>query len=177
MLIIEIRINTQSVYREISLWCLLIHIYLVGRIVCIKTMFKMRNPSDYSTHWDWEEIAAILQATQITKFMGPTWGPPGSCRPQMGPILDPWTLLSGDLFSRISLIEDLCVLTEFSLIFFPGGPLDNLSVLVRLIAWRRACDEPWPESMMTRYSDAYMRQQASLIWFPRGLINDCYACH
>ena len=22
---------------------------------------------------------------QIAKFMGPTWGPPGSCRPQMGP--------------------------------------------------------------------------------------------
>ena len=30
--------------------------------------------------------------TQIAKFMGPTWGPPGSCRPQM---LAPWTLLSG----------------------------------------------------------------------------------
>ena len=28
-------------------------------------------------------------------FMGPTWGPPGSCRPQMGPMLAPWTLLSG----------------------------------------------------------------------------------
>ena len=26
--------------------------------------------------------------------MGPTWGPPGSCRPQMGPMLAPWTLLS-----------------------------------------------------------------------------------
>ena len=26
--------------------------------------------------------------------MGPTWGPPGSCRPQMGPVLAPWTLLS-----------------------------------------------------------------------------------
>ena len=24
-----------------------------------------------------------------------TWGPPGSCRPQMGPMLAPWTLLSG----------------------------------------------------------------------------------
>ena len=24
--------------------------------------------------------------SQITKFMGPTWGPPGSCRPQMGPM-------------------------------------------------------------------------------------------
>ena len=27
--------------------------------------------------------------------MGPTWSPPGSCRPQMGPMLAPWTLLSG----------------------------------------------------------------------------------
>ena len=27
--------------------------------------------------------------------MGPTWGPPGSRRPQMGPMLVPWTLLSG----------------------------------------------------------------------------------
>ena len=32
---------------------------------------------------------------QIAKFMGPTWRPPGSCRPQMGPMLAPWTLLSG----------------------------------------------------------------------------------
>ena len=35
------------------------------------------------------------ECTQITKFMGPTWGPPGSCRSQMGPMLAPWTLLSG----------------------------------------------------------------------------------
>ena len=33
--------------------------------------------------------------TQITKFLGPTWDPPGSYRPQMGPMLAPWTLLSG----------------------------------------------------------------------------------
>ena len=31
----------------------------------------------------------------IAKFMGPIWGPPGPCRPQMGPMLAPWTLLSG----------------------------------------------------------------------------------
>ena len=37
----------------------------------------------------------MILATQIAKFMGPTWGPPGSCRPQMGPMLAPWTLLSG----------------------------------------------------------------------------------
>ena len=28
-------------------------------------------------------------------FMGPTWGPPGSCRPQVGPMLAPLGLLSG----------------------------------------------------------------------------------
>ena len=27
--------------------------------------------------------------------MGPTWGPSGSCRPQMGSMVAPWTLLSG----------------------------------------------------------------------------------
>ena len=31
--------------------------------------------------------------------MGPTRGPPGSCRPQVGPTLAPWTLLSGLLFT------------------------------------------------------------------------------
>ena len=29
------------------------------------------------------------------KFIGPAWGPPGSCRPQMGPMLAPWAFLSG----------------------------------------------------------------------------------
>ena len=40
-------------------------------------------------------FARNCQTPQIAKFMGPTWGPPGSCRPQMGPMLAPWTLLSG----------------------------------------------------------------------------------
>ena len=33
--------------------------------------------------------------TQTAKFTGPTWGPPVSCRPHMGPMLASWTLLSG----------------------------------------------------------------------------------
>ena len=39
--------------------------------------------------------AKTLWTSQIAKFMGPTWGPPGSCRPQMGLMLAPWTLLCG----------------------------------------------------------------------------------
>ena len=34
-------------------------------------------------------------STQIAKFMGPTWGPPGADRTQVGPMLAPWNLLSG----------------------------------------------------------------------------------
>ena len=34
---------------------------------------------------------------QIARFMGPTWGPPGSCRPQVGPMLASWTFISGSL--------------------------------------------------------------------------------
>ena len=35
---------------------------------------------------------------QIARLMGPTWGPPGSCWSQMGPMLAPWTLLSGSSY-------------------------------------------------------------------------------
>ena len=31
----------------------------------------------------------------IARFMGPTWGPPGADRTQVGPMLAPWTLLTG----------------------------------------------------------------------------------
>ena len=44
-----------------------------------------------NTHFSW----CRSSCTQISKFMGPTWGPPRSCRSQMGPMLAPWTLVSG----------------------------------------------------------------------------------
>ena len=40
-------------------------------------------------------ILNTAMQSQIAKFMGPTWRPPGPCRPQMGPMLGPWTLLLG----------------------------------------------------------------------------------
>ena len=40
------------------------------------------------------DIIVTTNSTQIAKFMGPTWGPPGSCRLQMGPtyfcLYTPW---------------------------------------------------------------------------------------
>ena len=32
---------------------------------------------------------------QIARFTGPTWGPPGADRTKVGPMLAPWTFLSG----------------------------------------------------------------------------------
>ena len=54
--------------------------------------------------WDWCVVGFLQQLnskdmteidTQIAKLMGPTWSPPGTCRPRMGPMLALWTLLSG----------------------------------------------------------------------------------
>ena len=39
--------------------------------------------------------------TLITRFMGPTRGPSGADRPQVGPMLAPWTLLSGKSYRHI----------------------------------------------------------------------------
>ena len=35
--------------------------------------------------------------THLTKFVGPIWGPPGSCRPQMGPMMN--------LATRVAIIQ------------------------------------------------------------------------
>ena len=47
----------------------------------------------------WKNPMPITKSCQqnslIARFMGPTWGPPWSSRPKMGPMLALWTLLSG----------------------------------------------------------------------------------
>ena len=37
----------------------------------------------------------MLNQSLTASFMGPTWGPSGADRSQMGPLLAPWSLLSG----------------------------------------------------------------------------------
>ena len=54
--------------------------------------------------------------TLIARFMGPTWGPSGADRTQMGPMLAPWTLLSGDI-SIIKIKQ-----SRDNLMFIMGNP-------------------------------------------------------
>ena len=52
----------------------------------------------YHNYWYIHHLYCLplsREYTQIAKFMGPTWGPPGSCRPLMGPMSAPRTLLPG----------------------------------------------------------------------------------
>ena len=63
-------------------------------IVWQNTLAKSMITQFYAS-WFSDAVYRHNSATQIAKFMGPTWGPPGSCRTQMGPTLAPWTLLSG----------------------------------------------------------------------------------
>ena len=58
------------------------------------------SPSEFSTRypeipWCKPRHLTLTLRSQIARFMEPTWGPPGSCRPQIGPMLARWTLLSG----------------------------------------------------------------------------------
>ena len=41
------------------------------------------------------QTASNISTSLIATFMGPTWGPSGADRTQVGPMLAPWTLLSG----------------------------------------------------------------------------------
>ena len=44
---------------------------------------------------DWQSGCKCQKNSLIARFMGPTWGPSGADRIQVGPMLAPWTLLSG----------------------------------------------------------------------------------
>ena len=95
-------------YRNVSVK----YLQLVFMIHKFYNSFRMAERIDVYVVWvlviknRWICHAYIIPISQIAKFMGPTWGPPGSCRPQIGPMLAPWTLLSGMLMLDIVLRKD-----------------------------------------------------------------------
>ena len=131
----------------------------------------------------WMHFIPYLRS-QIARFLGATWGPPGSCRPQLGPILAPWTLLSGalsqnshhivdDVFKYIFLNENLRILEANLLEFVSKNPIDNTYVLANQVEshylnqwwhslYRRTC-VPRPLSLrQLNYCDAVSQMRTSL---------------
>ena len=91
-------------------------------VVIVYTKFETdwANEMDVMDEWDfvcsefWIDIlhcsnsldfSLYREATAlIARFMGPTWGPSVADRTQVGPMLAPWTLLSG--WSEASFMND-----------------------------------------------------------------------
>ena len=71
-------------------WWILVVMWYVG--IYRLSYWKMPHKENV---WSFSKSLTANETSQIVRFMGPTWGPPGSCRAPMGPILAPWTLLSG----------------------------------------------------------------------------------
>ena len=72
--------------------------------------------------------------------------------------LDKIASVSQTIFSNaFSWMKNFVFFVLISLKFVPKGPIDNKSVLVKVMAWRRIGDKPLCETMFTRFSDAYMR--------------------
>ena len=80
------------------------------------------------------DAPVIPPATQIAKFMGPTWGPPRSSRPQVGPMLAPWTLLSGYICLPHNIDVILCVFIHCPRVI--SAVVDTV-----FLFWPRPC--PW----------------------------------
>ena len=50
----------------------------------------------YKCNSRWTPCTKLDKRILIARFMGPIWGPSGADRTQVGPMLAPWTLLSGE---------------------------------------------------------------------------------
>ena len=60
----------------------------------------VKRPSNRGISW---------AVRQIARFRWPPWGPSGSCRPQVAPMLAPWTLLSEVLPTKLSGFQLKCI--------------------------------------------------------------------
>ena len=64
-----------------------------------------------------------------------------------------------DIFKCIFLNEKVWIPLKISLTFVPKGPINNITTLVQVMAWRRPGDKPLSEPMMF---SLYMRYSASM---------------
>ena len=83
---------------------------VVHLIHCYRVHIMKRNRISSTTiralqHEEWNRVKIAIHNTRtccecvqtpIARFTGPTWGTSGTDRTQVGPMLAPWTLLSGN---------------------------------------------------------------------------------
>ena len=141
--------------------------------------------NNYITHIYWlrsddvfnSEAILPKATTQITKFMWPTWGPPGSCRSQVGPTFAPWTLLSGYLPLTMSLPPHLYVL-YVSNTSAPTGAAQYNGGYSCFVLWQWL-NLHMPKAFISKVDTAYtiVKSSAFEVYFCSGAGGDTYcAC-
>ena len=58
------------------------------------------------------------------------------------------TISRDDIFNRIFVNENVKISIKLSLQFVPKGPINNIPVLVQIMAWRRPGNKPLSEAVM-----------------------------
>ena len=102
--------------------------------------------------------------SQITKFMGPTRGPHGSCRSHMGPMLASWPLLSGLSFRNTPV-------AQWQLISFPVEDKNPF------ILHNQYCIHWWLFASAGNQRPCYWRVLRNIpVSFTERLIN-CFCCY
>ena len=71
-------------------------------------------------------------------------------------------ILADDTFKCILLNEDDKISNRFSLKIVPRSPIDNKPALVQVLAWCREGDKPFPEPMLTHFTDANMPHSGTM---------------
>ena len=120
---------------------------------------KYRNSTVYmlcaSAPWfitiktnDWVHAKTLSRKsrhTLITRFMGPTWGPSGADMTQAGPMLAPWSLLSGYIFqSHASLLLTCPFMLDVQ--FFRRSVQQEFRKGFLLQDCCMICRSPWPDN-------------------------------
>ena len=82
--------------------------YYIGNFVASTLPHLVSNCRVSLDLWKWFYMFCLV-TTLITRFMGPTRGPPGDDRTQVGPMLAIWNLLSG--YIRRSIFFKVVALT------------------------------------------------------------------
>ena len=128
----------------------------------------------------------IDHPSQITKCMRPTWGPPGSCRPQMGPMLAPWTLLSGLLYK--GWVQEtwcaLCALNKGPRLFVKGLfvntnlPDTNGNCQHKYSQWTSRIPHVLLRSMVYHRSQFKAKSKYIFVWYLiTDLFKKCVICN
>ena len=82
------RLQQLRLYLNVHAWA--------HKDMCIRRKPYMCGVSQNNNYFRYHMLIPL-----IAKFLRPTWGPSGADRTQVGPMLGPWTLLSGTIYSCV----------------------------------------------------------------------------